>query len=139
MKITLGKLLEIEAPLAKLIKLSLPVTPGYWLAQDVKPIIEIITDTKKQIGEFITKNGAPSKDRPGSTSVTPDSPNWEKHVNEVNTLLAIEREVEIHQLTLEDLKGPAESPNHLIPADIVILEGTFIKKPEAPKPDTDKV
>jgi len=105
MKLTLKEILETVGPLQTLCNESLPVKTKYWLGRDLARLQTAVTAFEKSRNELITKHG--EKQENGNSAVKATSPGYKEFIADLEALLTIEEEIELHPQPLASLgDGP---------------------------------
>jgi len=100
-KITIKEILETVGPLQALCNESLPVKAKYWLSRDLARLQTAKDAFEKSRNELIAKHGEKQED--GNFAVKADGPGYKAFLADIEALLTIEEDVELHPQPLEAL------------------------------------
>lgn len=100
MKLTNGEIFSAREPLKKLMEERLPVKCSFKLAKLANKLNVGLKDIEDARNGLIKKYG--TKNEKGRLEVKPDSPEYEKFVEEFNDLMDIEVEVVVERISLPE-------------------------------------
>lgn len=126
MKLTNGKILNDSTKLSEIAQKQLPIKASYAIAKNIAKLEAELKTYNTEREKLIEKYSV--KDDKGKTSIDENSQikiqenhldDWSKDIQE---LLAIENEVDIHKFSVEALNGYNMSASELMLIDYMIIE-----------------
>jgi hypothetical protein len=126
MRLSNEKIVNDSAVLARMANRELPVKVSYSIAKNLKKLESELKIYNAEKNKLIEKYS--NKDEQGKTIVDENNhviiqeghiDDWNKEIEE---LLAIENEIEIHKFSIDDLSGYNITPSELMTIDYMIDE-----------------
>ena len=124
MKLSNGRIVNDSAKLAEISQKQLPIKASYAIAKNIAKLESELKIFNTERNKLVEKYSV--KDEQGKTIVSEnnqitiaDLVGWNKDINE---LLAIENEIEIHKFSIEALDGCVMTPAELMILDYMIEE-----------------
>lgn len=122
MKLSNEKIINSISILRDISQKQLPIKASYKIAKNIKNInreLEVYDEERKKLIELHSQtddNGEVATNESGNI-VFKDEKSWKKDIEE---LLSIENDIEIHEFNIDDLEGCNMSPAELIAIDFMI-------------------